>query len=97
MTSQAIWWFRDLLRPVNFTSNQSIIIGLPIGLCKIPLANDIRPYFTIHDQDHALLVNKLPPKAGILLGVTNPFFESECAHWPNVLSLGRRIQYDVFN
>ncbi|KAK0204479.1 hypothetical protein DFS33DRAFT_1320461 [Desarmillaria ectypa] len=71
-TSQAIWWLRDLLRP-------------------IPTAGDIRPYFTIHDRDHSALVNKLPPKSGLLLGVTNPFFERSCLHWPHVLSLGRRI------
>ncbi|KAF8879304.1 hypothetical protein CPB84DRAFT_1687970 [Gymnopilus junonius] len=71
-TSQAIWWLRDLLRP-------------------IPLAGDIRPYFTMQDSDHLQLVNKLPPKAGLLLGVTNPFFEKSCSHWPHVLSLGRRI------
>jgi len=71
-TSQAIWWFRDLLRP-------------------IPLACDVRPYFTIHDKDHSSLVNKLPPKAGLLIGVTNPFFEKSCIHWPHVLSLGRRV------
>jgi len=70
LTSQAIWWFRDLLRP-------------------IPLATDVRPYFTIHDKDHSSLVNKLPPKA-VLIGVTNPFFEKSCTHWPHVLSLGRR-------
>lgn len=68
-TSQAVWWLRDLLRP-------------------IPLANDFRPYFTIHDKDHALLVNKLPPKSGLILGVTNPFFQKSCAHWPHVLSVG---------
>ncbi|KAG2756966.1 DUF1630-domain-containing protein [Suillus brevipes Sb2] len=68
-TSQAVWWLRDLLRP-------------------IPLANDFRPYFTIHDKDHALLVNKLPPKSGLILGVTNPFFQKPCAHWPHVLSVG---------
>ncbi|KAL1744012.1 hypothetical protein HDZ31DRAFT_39588 [Schizophyllum fasciatum] len=68
-TSQAVWWLRDLMRP-------------------IPLAGDIRPYFTIHDRDHLALVNKLPPKAGLLLGVTNPFFERSCAHWPHILSLG---------
>ncbi|KAG1750091.1 hypothetical protein EDB19DRAFT_1936844 [Suillus lakei] len=68
-TSQAVWWLRDLLRPV-------------------PLANDFRPYFTIHDKDHSLLVNKLPPKAGLILGVTNPFFQKSCAHWPHVLSVG---------
>ncbi|KAF9468198.1 hypothetical protein BDZ94DRAFT_849450 [Collybia nuda] len=70
-TSQAIWWLRDLLRP-------------------IPLAGDIRPYFTMQDGDHSLLVNKLPPKPGVLLGVTNPFFEKSCGHWPHILSLGRR-------
>lgn len=68
-TSQAVWWLRDLLRP-------------------IPLANDFRPYFTIHDKDHAILVNKLPPKSGLVLGVTNPFFQKSCAHWPHVLSVG---------
>ncbi|TFK27824.1 DUF1630-domain-containing protein [Coprinopsis marcescibilis] len=71
-TSQAIWWLRDLLRP-------------------IPVAGDLRPYFTMQDGDHAFLVNKLPPKPGLLLGVTNPFFEKSCAHWPHVLSLGRTV------
>ncbi|KAK7044084.1 hypothetical protein VNI00_007800 [Paramarasmius palmivorus] len=75
-TSQAVWWFRDLLRP-------------------IPLAGDIRPYFTIHDQDHSLLVNKLPPKSGTLLGVTNPFFHRSCSHWPHILSLGRKLQHSA--
>ncbi|KAG2017591.1 FAM116B protein [Coprinopsis cinerea AmutBmut pab1-1] len=69
-TSQAVWWLRDLLRP-------------------IPLAGDMRPYFTMQDGDHPLMVNKLPPKPGLILGVTNPFFEKSCAHWPHVLSLGR--------
>ncbi|KAH9481785.1 Protein DENND6B [Psilocybe cubensis] len=69
-TSQAVWWLRDLVRP-------------------IPLAGDIRPYFTMQDADHSQLVNRLPPKPGLLLGVTNPFFERSCAHWPHVLSLGR--------
>ncbi|OAX39509.1 DUF1630-domain-containing protein [Rhizopogon vinicolor AM-OR11-026] len=70
-TSQAVWWLRDLLRP-------------------IPLANDFRPYFTIHDKDYSLLVNKLPPKAGLILGVTNPFFQKSCTHWPHILSVGRQ-------
>lgn len=67
----------------------------------MPLASDIRPYFTIHDKDHFSLVNKLPPKAGLLIGVTNPFFEKSCAHWPHILSVGRRYAgydyYDYFN
>ncbi|KAF9266460.1 DUF1630-domain-containing protein [Marasmius fiardii PR-910] len=73
-TSQAVWWFRDLLRP-------------------IPLSGDIRPYFTIHDQDHTVLVNRLPPKTGVLLGVTNPLFYKLCSHWPHILSLGRNVQH----
>ncbi|XP_006459032.1 hypothetical protein AGABI2DRAFT_200957 [Agaricus bisporus var. bisporus H97] len=72
-TSQAVWWLRDLLRPI-----------------QVPLAGDIRPYFTLQDNDHATLVNRLPPKAGLILGVTNPFFEKSCSHWPHVLSLGSR-------
>ncbi|KAJ7760714.1 hypothetical protein DFH07DRAFT_1021874 [Mycena maculata] len=71
-TSQAIWWLRDLLRP-------------------LPLTGDMRPYFTIHDTDHATLASHLPPAAGRVLGVTNPVFERSCAHWPHVLSLGRRV------
>ncbi|OCH95427.1 DUF1630-domain-containing protein [Obba rivulosa] len=70
MTSQAIWWLRDLIRP-------------------IPFAGDFRPFFTIHDAEHAVLVNPRPPRAGLLLGVTNPFFERACKHWPHALSLGR--------
>jgi len=61
---------------------------------QIPLAGDIRPYFTMQDVDHSSLVNKLPPKAGLLLGVTNPFFEKSCGHWPHILSLGRRRMYE---
>ncbi|TFK87984.1 DUF1630-domain-containing protein [Polyporus arcularius HHB13444] len=71
MTSRAVWWLRDLLRP-------------------IPLSGDFRPFFTIQDADHTALVNPRPPKAGLLLGVTNPFFERACQHWPHVLSLGRQ-------
>ncbi|KAG6827615.1 hypothetical protein H0H92_011072 [Tricholoma furcatifolium] len=72
-TSQAVWWLRDLMRP-------------------LPFAGDFRPYFTMQDGDQSALVNRLPPKPGILLGVTNPFFEKSCAHWPHILSLGRRMK-----
>jgi Stabilization of polarity axis len=96
-TSQAIWWFRDLLRPVITVYSHLLLVHLPFLLFppqKIPLANDIRPYFTIHDNDHASLVNKAPPKAGLLVGITNPFIERSCKHWPHVLSLGQRAQYE---
>ncbi|KII89815.1 hypothetical protein PLICRDRAFT_108142 [Plicaturopsis crispa FD-325 SS-3] len=72
MTSQAVWWLRDLLRP-------------------IPQAGDVRPYLTIHDKDNPIIVNKMPPKAGLLIGATNPFIERSCSHWPHILSLGRRL------
>ncbi|KAI0768089.1 DUF1630-domain-containing protein [Trametes elegans] len=70
-TSIAVWWLRDLLRP-------------------IPLSGDFRPFFTIHDADHTALVNPRLPQAGLILGVTNPFFERACKHWPHILSLGRQ-------
>ncbi|KIP11168.1 hypothetical protein PHLGIDRAFT_114828 [Phlebiopsis gigantea 11061_1 CR5-6] len=69
VTSQVIWWLRDLLRP-------------------IPLTGDFRPFFTIHDVDNVTLLNARQPQAGLLLGVTNPFFEKKCSHWPHILSLG---------
>ncbi|EJD06824.1 DUF1630-domain-containing protein [Fomitiporia mediterranea MF3/22] len=72
MTSQAIWWFVDILRPVSFVG-------------------DFRPYFTIHDKEYHTIVNKNRPKSGLLLGVTNPLFESMCKHWPHKLSLGEEI------
>ncbi|KZT20425.1 DUF1630-domain-containing protein [Neolentinus lepideus HHB14362 ss-1] len=54
----------------------------------IPLSGDFRPYFTIHDQDHSDIVNKMPPKAGLIIGITNPLVERACKHWPHLLSLG---------
>lgn len=54
----------------------------------MPLAGDFRPYFTIHDKDHVALVNQNAPQAGLLLGVTNPFYDGTCKHWPHRLSLG---------
>ncbi|KAH8990318.1 hypothetical protein EDB92DRAFT_1935384 [Lactarius akahatsu] len=72
-TSKAIWWMRDVFRP-------------------IPWAGDFRPYFTIHDREHTALVNDRRPKAGLLLGVTNPFYEKVCSHWPHVLTLGGNRQ-----
>jgi hypothetical protein len=96
MTSQAVWWLRDLIRPVRYLGDFLICAlnilnpSLLIRLAQIPLAGDIRPYFTIHDKDHSFLVNKAPPKAGLVIGVTNPFFEKSCAHWPHVLSVGRK-------
>lgn len=58
-------------------------------IAKIPFAGDFRPYLTIHDKDHAVLINKMPPKSGLIIGVTNPFIERSCGHWHHRLSVGR--------
>jgi hypothetical protein len=36
-------------------------------------------------------MNDRAPKAGLLVGVTNPFFEKTCSHWPHVLTLGGKF------
>ncbi|KAK4685933.1 hypothetical protein P7C73_g4202, partial [Tremellales sp. Uapishka_1] len=53
----------------------------------IPPAGDFRPYLHIHDLDFPLLVNSNKPQAGLVVGVTNPFFRNAAAHWPNVISI----------
>lgn len=53
----------------------------------IPLAGDFRPYLHIHDHDFSLLVNSNKPQAGVVVGVTNPFFRNAASHWPNVISI----------
>ena len=90
MSSAAVWWLRDLLRPVS--KHRALLVTSLINiLVQIPLSGDFRPFFTIHDADHTALVNPRPPASGLLLGVTNPFFERACKHWPNVLSLGQTL------
>jgi len=57
---------------------------------------DFRPYYTIQDLDFKDIFPRgkakagshlAPPKSGLVLGVTNPYFESACAHWPHTISL----------
>ncbi|CAE6352562.1 unnamed protein product [Rhizoctonia solani] len=54
----------------------------------IPFAGDIRPYFHIHDRDFPVLITKNAPRPGLIIGVTNPYFENVCKHWPHILSVG---------
>ncbi|WVF73087.1 hypothetical protein IAT40_007906 [Kwoniella sp. CBS 6097] len=56
-------------------------------LRPIPPAGDFRPYLHIHDHDFSLLVNSNKPQAGVVVGVTNPFFRNAASHWPNVISI----------
>ncbi len=88
-TSNAIWWLRDVIRPVRaLLYTCRTVPQTRHHVIQIPWAGDFRPYFTIHDKEHKTLVNEKAPKAGLLLGVTNPFFEKTCSHWPHVLTLG---------
>ena len=87
-TSKAIWWMRDVFRPVRTFFVPYTLDVDRRHVTQIPWAGDFRPYFTIHDREHSALVNDRRPKAGLLLGVTNPFYEKACSHWPHVLTLG---------
>ncbi|WVW86151.1 hypothetical protein I302_108192 [Kwoniella bestiolae CBS 10118] len=67
-------------------------------LRPIPPAGDFRPYLHIHDHDFSLLVNSNKPQAGVVVGVTNPFFRNAASHWPNVISIpSQRIRRVVQN
>ena len=49
----------------------------------MPLAGDFRPYFIIHDEGHVTLINRDTTQARLLLGMTNPFHDETCKHWPS--------------
>jgi len=87
-TSNAVWWLRDIVRPVRDFLQTFYDALKHFTISQIPWVGDFRPYFTIHDKEYAALVNEKAPKAGLILGVTNPFFEKTCGHWPHVLTLG---------
>ncbi|KAI0806300.1 hypothetical protein BC629DRAFT_1282804 [Irpex lacteus] len=92
----SIWECLILCEPIlvfgsSAATTSQLVWWLRGLLHPIPLAGDFRPFFTIHDTDHNALVNTRAPQAGLLLGVTNPFFDRACAHWPNVLSIGSSV------
>lgn len=82
-----------MVAPRYCTTRERLFSNVPwclkhFTMSQIPWVGDFRPYFTIHDREYAALVNEKAPKAGLLLGVTNPFFSKTCSHWPHVLTLG---------
>ena len=85
LTSAAVWWLRDLSRPVRYVFSRS---NYSLSSPQVPFSGDFRPYFTIHDTEKQALINKLQPPPGLILGTTNPFVYEECRHWPHTLSLG---------
>ena len=49
---------------------------------------DYRPFYTIHDADFKELTSSNSSAIpGIILGVTNPFFNKALQHWPNLVRL----------
>ncbi|KAF8577586.1 DUF1630-domain-containing protein [Ramaria rubella] len=87
-----IWELLILCEPILIFAPSPRLASLAVWWLRdfvrpIPLAGDFRPYITIHDRDYTSLINKHPPKAGLIIGVTNPFILSVTKHWPNVLSL----------
>lgn len=93
----SIWECLILSEPILVFGNSPTMTSQGIWwlrdfLRPMPLAGDFRPYFTIHDKDHAVLVNQNAPQAGLLMGVTNPFYDGTCKHWPHQLSLGDSLQ-----
>ncbi|KAF7726420.1 Protein dennd6a [Apophysomyces ossiformis] len=56
----------------------------------IPYCGDYRPYFTIQDTDFKYFVTKNKPACNLILGVTNPYFNTAVEHWPHIVRVGRQ-------
>ncbi|KAK2080416.1 hypothetical protein QBZ16_000269 [Prototheca wickerhamii] len=67
-------------------------------LAPMPLAGDVRPYFTVQDPSFGEMVRRAaagrgpaatrPPALPVLVGVTNLYFLKALPDWPNVLAVG---------
>ncbi|CAO3593330.1 unnamed protein product [Absidia cylindrospora] len=66
------------------------VISLVDLINPIPYCGDYRPYFTIQDSDFKGFVNKNQPPTNLILGVTNPFFNTAIGHWPHIVRVGRQ-------
>lgn len=66
------------------------VISLVDIINPIPYCGDYRPYFTIQDSDFKSFVTKNKPLSSLVLGVTNPFFNTAVQHWPNIVRVGRQ-------
>ncbi|CAO3622313.1 unnamed protein product [Cunninghamella echinulata] len=66
------------------------VISLIDLINPIPYCGDFRPYFTIQDSDFKGFVNKNKPPTNLILGVTNPFFNTAIDHWPHIIRVGRQ-------
>ncbi|KAI8376415.1 uncharacterized protein BYT42DRAFT_574504 [Radiomyces spectabilis] len=66
------------------------VICLVDLIAPIPYCGDYRPYFTIQDSDFKSFVTKNKPPCNLILGVTNPFFNTAIEHWPHIVRVGRQ-------
>ncbi|CAO3643784.1 unnamed protein product [Mucor fragilis] len=66
------------------------VVSLVDIINPIPYCGDYRPYFTIQDSDFKSFVTKNKPLSSLVLGVTNPFFNTAVQHWPNIVRVGRQ-------
>ncbi|CAO3664462.1 unnamed protein product [Rhizopus stolonifer] len=66
------------------------VVSLVDIINPIPYCGDYRPYFTIQDSDFKSFVTKNKPLSSLVLGVTNPFFNTAVEHWPNIIRVGRQ-------
>jgi hypothetical protein len=66
------------------------VVSLVDIINPIPYCGDYRPYFTIQDSDFKSFVTKNKPLSSLVLGVTNPFFNTAVEHWPNIVRVGRQ-------
>lgn len=46
----------------------------------------------MQDRDCRLLMNG-KPQAGLIVGVTNPFFQTTSSNWPNVLTVQSEVSF----
>ncbi|ORY93744.1 hypothetical protein BCR43DRAFT_516764 [Syncephalastrum racemosum] len=66
------------------------VVSLVDLINPIPYCGDYRPYFTIQDADFKSFVTKNKPPTNLIIGVTNPFFNTAVEHWPHIIRVGRQ-------
>ncbi|KAI7898126.1 uncharacterized protein BX663DRAFT_525807 [Cokeromyces recurvatus] len=66
------------------------VVALVDIINPIPYCGDYRPYFTIQDSDFKSFVTKNKPLSSLVIGVTNPYFNTAVQHWPNIVRVGKQ-------
>ncbi|KAG1174163.1 hypothetical protein G6F70_005174 [Rhizopus microsporus] len=90
-----LWELMLLAEPIVVIATEpsvcsEAVVSLVDIINPIPYCGDYRPYFTIQDSDFKCFVNKNKPLSSLVIGVTNPFFNTAVEHWPNIVRVGRQ-------